>query len=187
MTTAPPFHCATAGRSRTIRCQTARPCRRHAGRRSGCFPSATTPACRDLRSHPNAGPHGKRAWERFTPDGPLALLPWATNTVVFTAAAGPGRRDGLDDDAFVAALQAQFGRACASPNPASAAASARLRLRDTWSKGCGVWIGNTARPAPGFRPGFNLGLRDAWQLAGNPARPGHRRRQPGQLRRQPSP
>jgi 2-octaprenyl-6-methoxyphenol hydroxylase len=46
--------------------------------------------------------HGKRAWERFTPDGPLALLPLGDEySVVFTLP--PAKADAvlaLDDDAF---------------------------------------------------------------------------------------
>ena len=51
--------------------------------------------------------HNKRAWERFTPDGPLALLPLGNEySVVFTLP--PDKADAvlaLDDEAFTAALQ----------------------------------------------------------------------------------
>src|SRR5574343_180790 len=113
--------------------------------------------------------HGKRAWERFTPDGPLALLPLGNEySIVFTLP--PAKADtvmALDDDAFVATLQAQFGRRMtfAKPGPRSRFPLA-LRMRDTLAKGGEVWIGNTAQTLhPVSGQGFNLGIRDAWQLS----------------------
>ena len=113
--------------------------------------------------------HGRRAWERFTPDGPLALLPLGDEySIVFTLP--PAKADAvmaLDDDAFVAALQAQFGRrlSFAQPGPRSRFPLA-LRMRDTLVKGCEVWIGNSAQTLhPVSGQGFNLGIRDAWQLS----------------------
>ena len=113
--------------------------------------------------------HGKRAWERFTPDGPLALLPLGEEySIVFTLP--PAKADAvmaLDDNAFVAALQAQFGRRMtfARPGPRSRFPLA-LRMRETLAKGNEVWIGNTAQTLhPVSGQGFNLGIRDAWQLS----------------------
>jgi len=61
--------------------------------------------------------HGNRAWERFTPDGPLALLPLGDEySIVFTLP--PAKADAvmaLDDAAFIAALQQQFGQRAAEP------------------------------------------------------------------------
>lgn len=115
--------------------------------------------------------HGRRAWERFTPDGPLALLPLGDQfSIVFTLP--PAKADAimaLDDDAFIAALQAQFGRRMrfSRPGPRSRFPLA-LRLRETLQQGREVWIGNTAQTLhPVSGQGFNLGLRDAWQLAEN--------------------
>lgn len=113
--------------------------------------------------------HGKRAWERFTPDGPLALLPLGDEfSIVFTLP--PAKADAvmtLDDEAFVTALEAQFGRRMTFSKPGKRSRfPLALRLRDTLVKGCEVWIGNTAQTLhPVSGQGFNLGLRDAWQLA----------------------
>jgi 2-octaprenyl-6-methoxyphenol hydroxylase len=116
----------------------------------------------------NAG-HAKRAWERFTPDGPLALLPLGNEySIVFTLP--PAKADAvmaLDDDAFIAALQQQFGTRMSFANPGKRSRfPLALRLRDTLVKGCEVWIGNSAQTLhPVSGQGFNLGLRDAWQLS----------------------
>ena len=113
--------------------------------------------------------HQHRAWERFTPDGPLALLPLGNEfSIVFTLP--PAKADAvmaMDDDAFIAALQSQFGQRLrfANPGPRSRFPLAR-RLRKSLVKEREVWIGNTAQTLhPVSGQGFNLGLRDAWQLA----------------------
>lgn len=113
--------------------------------------------------------HGRRAWERFTPDGPLALLPLGDEfSIVFTLP--PAKADAvmaLDDDAFITALQIQFGNRMSFAKPGRRSRfPLALRMRDTLHKGNEVWIGNTAQTLhPVSGQGFNLGLRDAWQLA----------------------
>jgi 2-octaprenyl-6-methoxyphenol hydroxylase len=113
--------------------------------------------------------HGKRAWERFTPDGPLALLPLGDEySIVFTLP--PAKADAvmaMDDEAFTAALQTQFGQRMRFAKPGKRSRfPLALRLRDTLVKGKEVWIGNTAQTLhPVSGQGFNLGIRDAWQLS----------------------
>src|SRR5574343_1253369 len=112
--------------------------------------------------------HGQRAWERFTPDGPLALLPLGDEySIVFTLP--PAKADAvmaMDDEAFISTLQTQFGQRMRFAKPGKRSRFPLfLRLRDTLVKGCEVWIGNTAQTLhPVSGQGFNLGLRDAWQL-----------------------
>ena len=113
--------------------------------------------------------HNKRAWERFTPDGPLALLPLGQEySVVFTLP--PAKADAvmaMDDEAFTAALQAQFGHRLRFRQPGKRSRfPLALRMRESLVKDNEVWIGNTAQTLhPVSGQGFNLGLRDAWQLA----------------------
>ena len=116
-----------------------------------------------------ATPHGNRAWERFTPDGPLALLPLGQDySVVFTVPPEKAKRLlALDDEAFLAALRAQCGsRLDFVGTGARAAYPLALRVRKQLTQPRQVWIGNAAQTLhPVSGQGFNLGLRDAWELA----------------------
>ncbi len=129
----------------------------------------------DYRQHalvaevrPLAG-HAHRAWERFTPDGPLALLPLAQDySVVFTMPPDKASEHiKLDEQAFLAALRTQFGSRIdfvASGPRASFPLALRVRRQLTVQRQ--VWIGNAAQSLhPVSGQGFNLGLRDAWELA----------------------
>lgn len=161
-----------AGQARTIRCKLLV----HAEGTPAAEPDVTVHdyaqhavICEVTPESANNAGHGRRAWERFTPDGPLALLPLGGEySVVFTLP--PAKADAvmaLDDDAFAAALRAQFGRhlSFSKPGPRHRFPLA-LRLRETLVRGREVWIGNTAQTLhPVSGQGFNLGLRDAWQLA----------------------
>lgn len=116
-----------------------------------------------------AEPHGHRAWERFTPDGPLALLPADTGyAVVFTVAPEKARQIlALDDASFLATLNRQFGsRLQLVATGPRAGFPLALRLRRQLTQTRQVWLGNTAQTLhPVSGQGFNLGLRDAWELA----------------------
>ena len=113
--------------------------------------------------------HNNRAWERFTADGPLALLPIGPDyAVVFTVPSEKaGRLLGLDDEEFLAALRLQFGsRLDFVITGARASYPLALRIRQRITQQRQVWIGNCAQTLhPVSGQGFNLGLRDAWQLA----------------------
>lgn len=110
--------------------------------------------------------HRARAYERFTPEGPLALLPhsdmryalvWTTSSEQVAA------RMALSDEAFIAALQTAFGDRAgnfARPSarkcyPLSHGITAQpMGIRT-------VTIGNAAHVVhPVAGQGFNLGLRD---------------------------
>ncbi|MCP5268209.1 MAG: FAD-dependent monooxygenase [Zoogloeaceae bacterium] len=113
--------------------------------------------------------HQQRAWERFTADGPLALLPLGADySVVFTVP--PEKADALmamDDRAFLGALQQQFGsRLRFTHTSPRAHFPLKLRLRRELCAEREVWIGNAAQTLhPVSGQGFNLGIRDAWELA----------------------
>jgi len=127
--------------------------------------------------------HQQRAWERFTPDGPLALLPLDDGySIVFTVPPEKAERLlALDDTAFLAALREQFGRrleftACR----ARASFPLALRVRSPLVSPRQVWIGNAAQSLhPVSGQGFNLGLRDAWELSQVLAGILHRHSDPG--------
>lgn len=130
---------------------------------------------RDYRQHAiiaelrPAQAHGNRAWERFTPEGPLALLPFGENyALVMTVPVQQAENLlQLDDLGFLATLRERCGRQLdfISTGPRSAFPLA-LRLRKTLVRQRQVWIGNTAQTLhPVTGQGFNLGLRDAWELA----------------------
>ena len=113
--------------------------------------------------------HVRRAWERFTPDGPLALLPLGQDyAVVFSV---PPEKASellqLDEEHFLAALRAPFGGHVDFVGSGSRASfPLALRIRQQISTPRQVWIGNAAQSLhPVSGQGFNLGLRDAWELA----------------------
>ena len=115
-------------------------------------------------------PHRNQAYERFTPDGPAALLPkGAGYALVWTARRDDAARiAALDDDAFLDALYRHFGGRQGRFLRATPRKTFPLRLAYTKSEAGErvVRIGNAAQtPHPVAGQGFNIGLRDAWELA----------------------
>lgn len=115
--------------------------------------------------------HAGRAFERFTDDGPVALLPLAEHRcgLVLTVTAGEAEAlAGADDATFLALAQRRFGwrlgrltrpgRRFAYPVQRVVASSVQARRA--------VVVGNAAQTIhPIGAQGFNLGLRDALTLA----------------------
>lgn len=124
----------------------------------------------EVRVKPDASTSTRRrAWEFFTPTGPLALLPHGEGySVVFTVPSDQaGQILALDEAAFLTRLRAAFsGRLdFVSCGPRSGFPLA-LRVRTQTTQPRQVWIGNAAQTLhPVSGQGFNLGLRDAWELA----------------------
>lgn len=114
---------------------------------------------------------GGTAYERFTADGPVALLPFQDGRYIFVMARSPEAAEAamaMPDPAFLDLLQQAFGRRLGrfarlgrrSAYPLSLVRASRLAADRA------VVIGNAAH---GLHPvagqGYNLGLRDAATLA----------------------
>ncbi len=115
-------------------------------------------------------PHGHVAYERFTPEGPLALLPFDQDmALVWTLK--PARAEELreaDTATFLAALREAFGSRLGEFTGVTRRACFPLTLRYAAQEHAPgiVTIGNAAQTLhPVAGQGFNLGLRDAWELA----------------------
>lgn len=115
-------------------------------------------------------PHGNAAYERFTPTGPVALLPVGDEYgLVWTVSPSEAKRiAALNDGQFLAEFQAQFGDYAGKFSNVHARFQFPLRLRyaDKTTTQRTVLIGNAAQALhPVAGQGFNLGLRDADELA----------------------
>ena len=115
-------------------------------------------------------PHANQAFERFTPQGPAALLPKDDRyALVWTARSDEAQRiAALADAEFLAALQRHFGGRQGLFLQAGPRKTFPLRLAYTGNEAAGrvVRIGNAAQTLhPVAGQGFNIGLRDAWELA----------------------
>lgn len=115
--------------------------------------------------------HHGRAYERFTSQGPLALLPHSDNryAVVWTTKQKHTEaRMALSDSAFIAELQQVFGMRAGNFSDPTARKSYALQHSQTTSPIAKhtVMIGNAAHSVhPVAGQGFNLGLRDVAVLA----------------------
>ncbi len=117
-------------------------------------------------------PHAGVAFERFTPDGPLALLPWGERTFALVWTASPEHAEalcGLEQTEFLAQCHAHFGDRLGRFVAVSGRAAFPLKLawiRPVTAPHLAV-IGNAAQTLhPVAGQGFNLGLRDAWEMSG---------------------
>ena len=115
-------------------------------------------------------PANTTAFERFTPEGPLALLPmgaryaliWSMRPARAAELAGAGQAS------LVQALAEAMPRAAGVPQEIDAVTvqPLRRRVRSTMTGERAVYIGNAAQTLhPVAGQGLNLGLRDAWDLA----------------------
>jgi 2-octaprenyl-6-methoxyphenol hydroxylase len=114
--------------------------------------------------------HRGLAFERFTPEGPLALLPFRDgySLVWTTAPDAAARLMDIGDTALLAQLQESLGDRAGRFVSVESRASFPLALKvaATPSTPRTVLVGNAAQTLhPVAGQGFNLGLRDAWTLA----------------------
>jgi len=119
----------------------------------------------------NAAPH--QAWERFTSQGPLAILPshygpHILNLVWCGSPASSQARLELSDADFLKSLQAEFGSRIGQFLKIQDRRLYELGLnyRKEIAQANEVWIGNAAQTLhPVAGQGLNLGLRDAYLLS----------------------
>jgi 2-octaprenyl-6-methoxyphenol hydroxylase len=119
----------------------------------------------------NAPPH--QAWERFTSQGPLAVLPshygpHILNLVWCGLPQSSNERLKLSDDEFLKSLQTEFGSRIGQFLKIQNRRLYELGLnyRKEINQGNEVWIGNAAQTLhPVAGQGLNLGLRDAYLLS----------------------
>lgn len=115
-------------------------------------------------------PHRNMAWERFTPEGPIALLPFRDrHGLVWTSRTETAEKlMALDENAFVSELQAAFGRRLGNFRSIGVRGvfPLTLRVRKAAAQPHLITIGSAAQTLhPVAGQGLNLALRDVWELA----------------------
>lgn len=111
------------------------------------------------------------AYERFTPQGPLALLPFKAGYELVWTASHQRAQDMLawDDEKFLSELQHHFGDRVGKFLSVSKRSCFPLGLKRAPQQipmPHTVLLGNAAQTMhPVAGQGFNMGLRDAWELA----------------------
>jgi 2-octaprenyl-6-methoxyphenol hydroxylase len=111
-----------------------------------------------------------RAFERFTPQGPLAILPVADERAGFVWTVAEHDADrilALDDDAFLGEIQEQFGYRLGKFSRVGKRAAYPLILSKAvrLTAARSVLVGNSAHGLhPVSAQGFNLGMRDVAAL-----------------------
>jgi 2-octaprenyl-6-methoxyphenol hydroxylase len=116
-------------------------------------------------------PHKNIAYERFTPSGPLALLPLQNNDCALVRTVASDKTDevmALDNQTFLRSLQQQFGWRLGKFLQIGQRHSYPLQLSriEEHTRPHVVIIGNAAHTLhPIAGQGFNLGLRDVASLS----------------------
>ncbi len=117
-----------------------------------------------------AMPQTDTAFERFTAQGPVALLPYKEGYEIVWTGSHTQAKEMLkwDDEIFLSELHQHFGDAVGAFLTVGKRSSFPLRLKrapDTTLPHT-VLIGNAAQTLhPVAGQGFNMGIRDAWELA----------------------
>jgi 2-octaprenyl-6-methoxyphenol hydroxylase len=115
-------------------------------------------------------PHHNVAYERFTPQGPLALLPMNDLFALVWTTTPEHAQElcELPEAAFLERLQTAFGRRLGAFHQAGGRSRYPLALSvaNGMAQSRVVAVGNAAQTLhPVAGQGLNLGLRDAWELA----------------------